>query len=577
MSEDIPSILKRIQSLEARVVELEKLNSTNSQQAFAKTEEPTNTGKVKTSSTTISSTVSTDSSVPTTSEPKRSNALETPNAFAKYFGTNLLGKAGMFAIVIAFLWFIDYSFQNYLVNTSARLYFGIIFGLGVFYFGVRLKDRFPKLYTTILGGGISILFGTYFASYFLFGYMEIQTAFAGLFLLSLVVVGISKFLKSEVLFSFGMLSAYLTPIVLSQGENSYRFLFVYLSILSLLFLYASFNLEWKVFPTIQILICFLFLNTWAYESAAKSSSWAYPYIYLMIVFLVTQFRILFDPSIYSSEKKWIPILETTLVHFFTLGSLIHLGQFYPENLLPFFLTLVPLLSLSLVYFKESKANTKLHFISQFALMGTVLFVLISFYEQFSSLVLCYSLLFLVSSITYYATSLQNRNLTIVSFLFWFYLFIQYFTVASDRLVKGYIFLNGRFFLYLLTSAFILYIAKLWLNKDKIAKFISIIGLVFFLTGHFVEIYCYSSQTYTAFGYSSVFMVYGILFSIIGFQKKWDSFKQIGLVLLAILVAKFYLFDIWSMETIIKIIAGFAFGAGLIGAGMLYNKSKETQT
>ena len=60
----------------------------------------------------------------------------------------------------------------------------------------------------------------------------------------------------------------------------------------------------------------------------------------------------------------------------------------------------------------------------------------------------------------------------------------------------------------------------------------------------------------------------------GFKLSYRSFRLTGIILGVVLISKFYLYDIWTMSIVVRIIAGFSLGIGLVLLSIIYQKYKD---
>ena len=70
------------------------------------------------------------------------------------------------------------------------------------------------------------------------------------------------------------------------------------------------------------------------------------------------------------------------------------------------------------------------------------------------------------------------------------------------------------------------------------------------------------------------MVIGLSILYFGTRKKTQELVKIGFTLIGITVAKLYLFDVWKMNQISRIIAFTVLGLLLLGGSFLFQKLKN---
>ncbi len=80
--------------------------------------------------------------------------------------------------------------------------------------------------------------------------------------------------------------------------------------------------------------------------------------------------------------------------------------------------------------------------------------------------------------------------------------------------------------------------------------------------------------YRNLGYSYVLAFYAALFLVIGFIRSGKTLRLIGITLAVLVLAKLYLYDIWTMSTLVRIIAGFTLGLALVLLSIFYQKFRD---
>ena len=206
--------------------------------------------------------------------------------FEQIFGGNIIGKLGLITLVLASAWFIKYAFDRQWINESGRIYTGLACGFGVIAFGLHLaRGKLRIISHSIIGTGFAIVYVAVFGAYYYYGLLGREETFAGLFLASALVALVSARADSQILYVFSLAGAFLAPLLMSRGENSYRFLFSYVALINGGFLAVSFKRYWRVAPFVLLAADALVYFVWAGENLARSS-FAFPFLYLLFIFIL---------------------------------------------------------------------------------------------------------------------------------------------------------------------------------------------------------------------------------------------------------------------------------------------------
>ena len=165
--ESLDKLNQRIESLEKELssikTELSKLTPTNAPIQIAKPDYKPNIVQPKI--TVIQE------------EPKPSRSFD----WEVLLGGNILGKLGLSAILLAFIWFIKFAFDNHWINESGRIFIGLGLGFLTVAMGLYYAKRKMRIVPeSIIGTGISIIYLSLYGAYYYYDLINAKEAFAAL-------------------------------------------------------------------------------------------------------------------------------------------------------------------------------------------------------------------------------------------------------------------------------------------------------------------------------------------------------------------------------------------------------------
>lgn len=146
----------------------------------------------------------------------------------------------------------------------------------------------------------------------------------------------------------------------------------------------------------------------------------------------------------------------------------------------------------------------------------------------------------------------------------------------------------EYLLYLIPTAFIYLGFRKSLNegekRSKIEFGLASLLLVFFITVELCNLYLMRYYGTLSFDgkrahFSMLFLpiiwtIFGILFLFIGTQKNLLHFRQFGFALIGLTILKLYVFDVWRMDQVSKIIAFILLGLLLLSGSFLFQRLKS---
>ncbi|WP_080597127.1 DUF2339 domain-containing protein [Leptospira weilii] len=509
-----------------------------------------------------------------------------------FWGGNLLGKFGLVSILLASVWLIKFAFDNRWVNESGRILIGLSIGFGVCFAGLRLAvKKYRVLPESVLGTGFSIVYLSLFGAYYYYDLFSLSETFLYLVLLGVFSSGLAYWIRKEILYLFALVGSVLSPVLISQGENSYQFLFSYLFFLNILLFLISRKVSWIVSSFLLLAANFVLYFLWSIENA-KRSGFLIPFLFINVTYLLFVYgNVFFFPKLSQRNEnsggvfpKWNRIFYPV---FLVLNSLcfgytgyLQLREFYP-NLSPHFMlfgavlfSLWILLSRKKSEFFSASERVIFETIHLYLLLGFTFAALLDFSEGSW---LTFSWIAFAGAISLLSSNSENVQIRTLSQGFWIAaLFKLYFFNSMDDVNRLFLF-NERFALYLLASVFLsgTYYIQKNKNSSKFDRGFIYMGIFTLILGTLTDVYhTVHNEHYRNLGYSYVLAFYASLFLFTGFKYSFKSLRIAGALVSMILVGKLYFYDIWTMSKIVRIIAGFTLGLGFILISVYYQKFKE---
>ena len=154
----------------------------------------------------------------------------------QFVGTKLIAWLGGLVLFLAAAYFIKYSFDHELVPPEIRVAFGFLLGIGLVIGGFFLKRKaFEITSQTLCATGVVILYAVTFAcrSLYHFEFFSPLLTFALMVLITGCAFLLAVRMNAAVVAVLGMFGGFLTPVLLSTGQDNPLGLFVYIALLNL--------------------------------------------------------------------------------------------------------------------------------------------------------------------------------------------------------------------------------------------------------------------------------------------------------------------------------------------------------
>ena len=186
----------------------------------------------------------------------------------QFMGVKLLAWVGGLAAFLAVAFFVKYSFDNNLISPEVRMALGFIAGLGLLVGGVVMsRKQYAVLAHTLCGTGVVILYAVTFAcrSIYHFEFFGPIPTFLLMVLITTTAFFLAVRLNGMVVAILGMLGGFLTPILLSTGQDNPFGLFGYIAILDTGLILVAVHRRWLFLVTLAAVGTIFMQIGWADE------------------------------------------------------------------------------------------------------------------------------------------------------------------------------------------------------------------------------------------------------------------------------------------------------------------------
>jgi hypothetical protein len=189
-----------------------------------------------------------------------------PINWEQFMGVKLFAWAGGLALFLGVAFFVKYSFDNNLVPPELRAATGFLAGLGLLVGGVLMSRRnYPALSQTLCGTGVVILYAVTFACHSIYHFQLFGPVptFLLMVLVTTVAFLLAIRLDGLVIAILGMLGGFLTPPLLSTGQDNPFGLFGYIAILDAGLILVALHRRWFFLTALGAFATVLMETGWA--------------------------------------------------------------------------------------------------------------------------------------------------------------------------------------------------------------------------------------------------------------------------------------------------------------------------
>jgi hypothetical protein len=151
-----------------------------------------------------------------------------------FMGVKLFAWIGGFVLFLGVVFLVKYSFENNLVTPRMRIAIGAVIGLSLIAAGwraARKNYRVPG--QSLCATGVLVLYANIFAAHAFYDLISLTPAFALMSGVTIAAFFLAVTLEPQVVVILGLLGGFLTPVLLSTGQDRPIALFGYVALLNL--------------------------------------------------------------------------------------------------------------------------------------------------------------------------------------------------------------------------------------------------------------------------------------------------------------------------------------------------------
>jgi len=206
-----------------------------------------------------------------------------------FMGVKLFAWLGGLAFFLGIVFFVKYSFEHNLITPQMRVAIGAITGLGLVAGGLFMpRPKFAVTAQTLCATGIVTLYGVTFGAHAFYHFLGILPAFAIMAVITAAAFLLAVRLNAQVVAVLGLLGGFLTPLLLSTGQDNPVGLFTYLAALDVGLIAVALRQRWRYLVTLGAVATALLQLAWiaAYFAPAKVGTGAVVFLGFEALFLL---------------------------------------------------------------------------------------------------------------------------------------------------------------------------------------------------------------------------------------------------------------------------------------------------
>ncbi|MBX3744633.1 MAG: DUF2339 domain-containing protein [Verrucomicrobiae bacterium] len=194
----------------------------------------------------------------------------------QFMGARLFAWLGGLALFLGVAYFVKYSFERDLIPPAGRVLIGLATGLGLVGGGLRLwRTAYGVTAQTLCATGVVILYAALFAghAFYRLPWLPQSLTFAAMTLITAGAFLLAARLQAQVVAVLGLLGGFLTPILLSSGQDQALALFTYIALLNAGLMAVALRRRWEYLVLLGAIGTWLLQWGWAGRFLTPDRLW----------------------------------------------------------------------------------------------------------------------------------------------------------------------------------------------------------------------------------------------------------------------------------------------------------------
>ena len=231
------------------------------------------------------------------------------SSFEVTIGAKWLNWVGMLLVIIGVMFFLKYAYDNQWIGPKGRIAIGTLGGVAALIIGEKSRRAaYPILFHALTGGGLAVFYGCIYFSFQVYQLTGQTAAFLMSILVTALAVAISVIHNAPVICLLGQLGGFLSPILISTGQNRPIELFSFVAILNLATMGSAYYKNWQKVNVLAFAGTWILYVGWAgkfYNESQIGIALLFSYLFYLMFLIVPTLRASVRREALSAENLWL--------------------------------------------------------------------------------------------------------------------------------------------------------------------------------------------------------------------------------------------------------------------------------
>ncbi len=588
-SDELQQLRSQVAELTRRVYRLEGLLSARVEPPAAPTPTPTQSDIAATPAAGPSTNVPPPPLITSPATIAAKQSARPKASLESRIGGQWLNRVGIVAVLVGLSYFLKLAFENNWIGPAMQVLIGITAGIGLLVWSERFRSKgYPGFAYSLKAVSFGALYLSLWAASQYYHLVPPTVTFIGMVLVTLTSAALSLRQNADLLAAFALIGGFLTPVLISTGQNHEIALCCYLALLDLGALWITAIKQWYRLLLGAYIGTAILGGAWAvtYYTDAQLTATILFATFFFLLFATGAFLGGKDDPTPARDGVLAAIVPLNAAGYFAACYLMLDRDYHAElawlslALAAFFFVLARMLER-----RRAIASASLHL--AIAVGFLTIAVPLKLHEHWITL----GWLVEAGALTWAAHRGRSQLLRALGLIALVLGILRLVLLDSDAYQP--LILNTRFGLYLVAIAALALIAyyarvegseenRTWAAVAVVAlNVLALLALHFEVIDYFrpVPMQRFNPSEWRSmniardFTYSAIWMLYGGALMLIGFWKRSAFLRWQAIVLLALTAAKVFFYDISALERGYRIVAFIVLGIILLAVSFFYQRSR----
>ena len=202
---------------------------------------------------------------------------KTNNDWEKFIGENLANKIGIAVLVLGIAFFVKYAIDKNWVREGNRVIIGLVCGCILIGLAHKIRNQYRAFSSVLAGGGLAVFYFSIAFAFHQYHLISQQSAFFIMVIITALGVVLSIFYDRLELSILATVGGFITPFLVSTGQDNYVALFTYLCILNAGLMVLAWFKRWPVINFIALFFTTITYGGWLLNKTIFSPDTLLPY------------------------------------------------------------------------------------------------------------------------------------------------------------------------------------------------------------------------------------------------------------------------------------------------------------